>query len=85
MPVAILATDLAELAGPVGQDTRKARVGEIAVVRVAAAVEASADGPAAIEAIFGVSIHAECVLCFENGGGRELVAGAPEKFRAKQQ
>src|SRR5207249_3183071 len=71
MAVAILSTDLAELAGPVGQDTRKAGVGETRVVGVAAAIKASADSPAAIETVFGVSVHAESVLCLKNFGGRE--------------
>src|SRR6266851_5179054 len=47
MSEAVLATDLAKLAGPVGKNSGKAGVGEIGVVGVAAAVEAAADGPAA--------------------------------------
>src|SRR5882724_5828517 len=85
MAVAILSTDLAELARPVGEDTRKAGVGEARVVGVAAAIEASADSPAAIEPVFGVSVHAESVLRLENVGGRELVACAPEEFGAEEE
>src|SRR6266403_4663808 len=84
MPVAILATDLAELAGPVGEDTRKTGVGEIAIVGMAAAIEATANGPAAIESIFGMSVHAEGVLRLKNSGRRELIASAPEKFGAEE-
>src|SRR4029077_459554 len=85
MAIAILSTDLAELARPVGQDTRKTSVGETRAVGVAAAIKASADSPAAIETVFGVSVHAESVLRLENVGGRELVACAPEEFGAEEE
>src|SRR5260370_7132535 len=82
MPKAVLPADLAELAGPVGKDTGKAGIGQIGIGGAAAAVEASADGPAAIDAIFGGGVHAEGVLGLENVDGRQLIAGAPEELSA---
>ena len=85
MTVAILATDLAELARPVSQDTRKAAVSKVAIVGMAAAIEAAADGPATIQAIFGVSIHAKRVLRLKDSGGRELIVRAPEKLSPEEE
>src|SRR2546427_60350 len=76
MTVAILATDLAELARPVSQDTRKAGVSKVAMIGMAAVIEAASDGPATIQAIFGVSVHAERVLRLKDSGGRELFVRA---------
>src|SRR6266404_1152636 len=83
MPEAVLASDLAELAGPVGEDSGKAGIRQICVGGVTAAVKAAADGPAAVGAVFGVGIEAEGMLGLENSGGRNLVARAPEKFIAE--
>src|ERR1700716_3798342 len=79
MTEAVLSTDLAELAGPISQDTGKAGIRQTGIGGVAAAVEASADGPAAIDAVFRVGIHAKSMLRLEKirDRGRELVARAP--------
>src|SRR5882762_2801849 len=83
MAEAVLAADLAELAGPVGEDSGKTGVRQICVGGMAAAVEAAADGPAAVGAVFGVGIEAEGMLGLEKGSGRKLVARAPEEFIAE--
>src|SRR6266850_1726898 len=83
MPEAVLAADLAELAGPVGEDSGKAGIRQICIRWVTAAVKAAADGPAAVGAVFGVGIETEGMLGLEKGGGRNLVAHAPEKFIAE--
>src|SRR6267143_396036 len=85
MPEAVLAADLAKFAGPIGEDSGKPGVRQICIRSLTAAVKAAADGPAAIGAVFGIGIKAECVLGLEKSGGRNLVAGAPEKFVAKQE
>src|SRR5258708_32814571 len=85
MPEAVLPTDLAELAGPIRKDTGKAGVGQIRIGGAAAAVEASADGPAAIDSIFGGGVHAEGILGLENADGRKLLSGAPEKIGAAEE
>src|SRR5216684_3508420 len=87
MSEAVLTTDLAELARPIRQDTGKAGIRQTGVGGVAAAVEASADGPAAIDAVFRGGIHAKSVLRLETGwhGGSELVARAPEQLGTEQE
>src|SRR6266436_2485073 len=85
MPEAVLSADLAELAGPVGEDSGKTGVRQICICCVAAAVKAAADGPAAVGAVFGVGIEAEGMRGLEKGGGRNLVARAPEEFIAEQE
>src|SRR4051812_26417637 len=52
MPVAVLPADLAKLAGPIGKYAGKAGVRQIGIGGVAAAVEASANSPAAVHPIF---------------------------------
>src|SRR5260370_10601737 len=79
MPEAVLPTDLAELAGPIRKDTGKAGVGEIRIGGAAAAVEASADGPAAIDSIFGGGVHARGMRGLENCHARRPTAGHPQK------
>src|SRR5258708_37224073 len=74
MPEAVLPTDLAELAGPIRKDTGKTGVGKFRIGGAAAAVEASADGPAPIDSIFGGGVHAEAMLGLENAAGRNLIA-----------
>src|SRR6266849_4162128 len=76
----VLPTDLAKLTGPIRQDTGKAGIRQTGVGSVAAAVEASADGPAAIDAVFRGGVHAESVLRLEKSGCGDLVAGAPKKL-----
>src|SRR6266478_8350211 len=87
MAITILATDLAELARPVGQDTGKTGVRQAGIGGAAAAIEAAANGPAAIEAVFGIGIEAESMLGLEEttGGSGKLVAGAPEQFGAEEE
>src|SRR5258708_11691273 len=85
MTVAILATDLAELAGPVSQDTGKTSVRQAGVGGAAAAIEAAAHGPAAIDAVFAGGIQAEGVLGLENVERRKLIARAPEELRAEEE
>ena len=85
MAEAILATDLAELTGPVGENTGKAGVGQFGIVGVAAAVKAAADGPAAVDAVFGLGIQAESVLGLKEIRGRNLVSGTPEEFVAEKE
>src|SRR5260370_35954757 len=85
MAITILATDLAEFAGPVSEDARKAGVRQSSVGGAAAAIEASAKSPAAINAVFGVGIEAESVLGLEKVKRRQLVAGAPEQFCAEEE
>src|SRR5262252_5556483 len=85
MSVAVLAANLAELAGPVGENTGKAGVGESGVIGAAAAVEAAADRPATVQSVFGMSVHAEGVLGLERVERGELVARAPEKFGAEKE
>src|SRR5205823_1398187 len=85
MSVAILATDLAELARPVGQDTGKTTIRQARVRGAAAAIEASADRPAAVRAVLRRRVHAESVLRLENVHRGKLVPGAPEKFGTEQE
>src|SRR5260370_27238238 len=85
MTVAILATDLAELAGPVGHDTGKTIVRQAGVGSAAAAIEAAAHGPATIDAVFAGGIQAEGVLGLENIEGRELIASAAEELGAEKE
>src|SRR5262249_59960103 len=81
MSVAVLAANLAELAGPVGENTGKAGVGESGVIGAATAVEAAADRPATVQSVFGMSVHAEGVLGPERVKRAELGARAPDEFR----
>src|SRR2546426_12461850 len=69
MPEAVLAADLAELAGPVGEDSGKAGIRQICVAGMAAAVKAAADGPAAGWAGFGGGIGGQGMLGVGAGGG----------------
>src|SRR6266446_3466908 len=85
MPEAVLAADLAKLAGPVGEDSGKAGIRQICIRCVTAAVKAAADGPAAVGAVFGIGIEAEGMLGLEKGSGRNLIARAPEKFIAEEE
>src|SRR5437899_2947845 len=85
MAITILATNLAKLAGPIGENTGKTSVRQAGVGGAAAAVETATDSPAAIDAIFGIGIEAESVLGLKNVKRRKLVAGAPEEFSAEQE
>src|SRR6516165_4617827 len=76
MSVAILPADLAKLAGPVGQNAGKAGVGQAGVGSAAASVVASTNGPAPVDTVFAVRVHAESVLRLESVEGRQLIPGA---------
>src|SRR2546422_1921212 len=84
MAVTILATDLAELAGPIGENTGKTSVRQVGICGAAAAVEAAPDSPAAVYAGFGLGIKAENGLGLEGGGQGNLIACAPEEVGAGQ-
>src|SRR5690349_9893432 len=85
MAITILATDLAKLAGPIGENTGKTSVRQAGVGGPTAAIEAATDGPAAIDAVFGIGIEPESVLGLKGVKRRKLVAGAPEEFVAKEE
>ena len=87
MAKSVLTADLTELAGPVGQNSRKTGICQMGIVGEAASVKASADSPAAVDTVFGVGIEAEGVLGFEETGGAvgKLVAVAPDKFVAEKE
>src|SRR5260370_5670556 len=85
MAVTILATDLAELAGPIGENTGKTSVRQTGVGGAAAAIKAAAEGPAAVDAVFGIGVQTKSVLGLENVKRRQLVAGAPEQFCAEEE
>src|SRR5215468_1288217 len=85
MSVAILRTDLAELAGPIGEDTGKPGVRQIGVNGVARAVKTATERPTAIQAVFRRGIQPERMLDLKNVQWRKLVAIAPEKFGAEKE
>src|SRR2546426_8942762 len=85
MAIAILATDLAELAGPIGENTGKTSVRQVGICGAAAAIEATAESPAAVYAGFGIRIEAERMLGLGNIKGGELGSSAPEKFGAEEE
>src|SRR5260370_870673 len=85
MAITVLPTDLAEFAGPIRENTGKTGVREAGVGGAAAAIEAAAESPAAVDAVFGIGIEAESVLGLENIKRRQLVAGAPEQFCAEEE
>src|SRR6266850_282400 len=86
MPKAVLPADLAELAGPIGEDSGKAGVRQICVGGMAAAVKAAADGPAAIGAVFGIGIEAKGMLSLEKSGAKDLGRSLEKPvFRRRQE
>src|SRR6202165_2279890 len=87
MTEAVLPADLAKLAGPIREDTGKAGIRQTGIGGVAAAIEASADGPAAIYAVFRGGVHAKSMLRLKKSRARsrELVTRAPEQFGAEQE
>src|SRR6266571_281100 len=85
MAITVLPTDLAEFAGPIGENTGKTGVRQTGVGGAAAAIKATAESPAAVDAVFGIGIEAESVLGLEDVKRRELVAGAPEQFCAEEE
>src|SRR3989449_10478316 len=85
MAITILATDLAELAGPIGENTGKTSVRQVGICGAAAAIEAAAESPAAVDAVFGIGIEAESVLGLESVGQGNLIACAPKEFGAEEE
>src|SRR5260370_2375260 len=87
MAITILATDVAELAGPIGENTGKTGVRQAGIRSAAAAIEAATKCPAAVDAVFGVGVKAESVLGLEDVGVGQgnLVAGAPKEFVAEEE
>src|SRR5438105_2072894 len=77
---AVLAANLAELARPVGQDSRKAGISQPCISGAAAAVKAATHGPTAVHTIVDGGIQAEGVLCLKAIGGGELIARAPDQL-----
>src|SRR6266404_2509268 len=75
MAITILATDLAELARPIGENTGKTSVRQAGVGGAAAAIEAAAESPPAVDAVLSIGIEAEGVLGLEDVKRRELAAG----------
>src|SRR6266446_4503093 len=80
MTEAVLPADLAKLARPISEDTGKAGIRQTGIGGVAAAVEASADGPAAIYTVFRGGVHAKSMFGLKKirDRSRELVTRAPE-------
>src|SRR6266566_502992 len=85
MSVTILATNLAKLARPVREDTRKPCVRQVGIGGSSASVETASGRPAAVEAVFGVRVHPQCVLRLKNIERGELIAGAPKKLVAEKE
>src|SRR5262249_13411686 len=81
---AVLGANLAELARPVGQDSRKAGIGQPRISGVATAVKAAAHSPAPVHTIVDGGIQAEGVLCLKIIGGGELIARAPDKLAPEE-
>src|SRR5260370_41755183 len=76
MAITILAADLAKFTGPIGENTGKTGVRQAGICGAAAAIEASADSPAAGAAVVGERIKAASIAGVGNGLRGELVAGA---------
>jgi hypothetical protein len=77
---AILAANLAELARPVGQDRRKAVIGQPCISGVITAVKAATHGPTAVYTIINGGIQTKSVLCLKAIAGGELIAHAPNQL-----
>src|SRR5258706_3159225 len=82
MAITILATDLAELARPIGENTGKTSVRQAGVGGAAAAIEAAAESPPAVDAGLSIGIKTQGGLGLEDVKRRELVPGAPEEIVA---
>src|SRR4029077_3682488 len=74
---AILPANLAEFARPVGEQRGKTVIGQIRPAGAAGTVIAPSDRPAPVEAIIARSVEAKRALLHG-----QLVAAAPDKFRA---
>src|SRR3989442_998403 len=85
MAIAILAPDLAELAGPIGENTGKTSVRQVGICGAAAAIEAAAESPAAVDAGLRLGGKAERGLGLEGVGQGNLIAWAPKEFGAEEE
>src|SRR5215510_3762958 len=81
---AVLGANLAELARPVGQDSRKAGIGQPRISGAATAVKASAHGPTAVHTIVDGGIQAEGALCLKTIDGGELITRAPDQLVSEE-
>src|SRR5437879_12475704 len=79
MAITIVATNLAKLAGPIGENTGKTSVRQAGVGGAAAAVETATDSPAAIDAIFGIGIEAERVMGLKRVSGKRWVGAVQDR------
>src|SRR5260370_29775720 len=82
---AVLPTDLAEFARPVGEQRREAGVGQIGLLGAPGAVKPPAHGPAAREAVLSGGKETKCALRLKQAERRELIALAPDQFAARQE
>src|SRR6266498_1556432 len=71
---AVLGANLAELARPVGQDSRKAGIGQPCISGAATAVKAATHGPTAVHTIVDGAIQSEGGLWLQTIEGRERMA-----------
>src|SRR2546421_3668633 len=87
MTEAVLPTDLAKFAGPISEDTGKAGIRQTGIGGVAAAVEASTDGPTAVYAVFRGGVHAKSMLRLKKirDRSRELVTRTPDQLCTEQE
>src|SRR2546425_13263096 len=85
MAITILATDLAELAGPIGENTGKTSVRQVGICGAAAAIEAAAESPAAGDAGLRLGEKGESGLGLEGGWQGKLIACAPKKVWAGEE
>src|SRR5437870_302761 len=83
---AILSAHLAELGGPIGQQSGEPAVSQVGLARAVGAIVPRADGPAPVEAILTGSIEAEGPLRLGQQQRRgELIAMAPDQFGAREE
>ena len=75
MSEAVLAADLAELAGPVSENSRKTVIDQIRGTGSARTIKAASDRPSAVEAVIAGGKKTEGAL--REG---ELLATAPDEF-----
>src|SRR5262245_53028279 len=81
---AVLRANLAELARPVGQESRKAGIGQPRVSGVATAVKAATHCPTAVQTIVDGGIQAEGALCLKTIDGAELITRAPDQLAPEE-
>src|SRR2546425_1115218 len=82
---AILPAHLAELGGPIGQQSGEPAVIQAGLARAVGAIVARANSPAPVEAILTGSIEAEGPLRLGQQRRGELIAMAPDQFGAGEE